>query len=157
MSASDAINDLIELKQLAEQERDAARRHRLLGVHERMASRTEGVRVSQAAEVLGVSTPTVRSWLDANVLIAVQGKRPMRVTAASLAAAKRAVDEIRSHRDDRHLLADVARLLRDRAALGSDARAGIEDMRAGRVTRLDRARLNELLPPAKEAKRSSST
>jgi hypothetical protein len=158
MSASDAINDLIELKQLAEQERNAARRRRLLGVHERIASRTEGVRISQAADVLGLSAPTVRAWLDANVLIAVQGKRPTRVTAASLAAVKRAVDEIRSHRDDRHLLADVARLLRDHhAALGSDAHAGIEDMRAGRVTRLDRARLDELLPPAKEAKRSSST
>jgi hypothetical protein len=157
MSASDAIDDLIELKQLAEQERDAARRRRLLGVHERMASRTEGVRVSQAADVLGLSAPTIRAWLDANVLIAVQGKRPTRVTAASLAAVKRAVDEIRSHRDDRRLLADVARLLRDHAALGSDADDGIEDLRAGRVTRLDRARLDELLPPAKEAKRSTST
>jgi hypothetical protein len=157
MSTSDAINDLIELKQLAEQERNAARRRRLLGVHERIASRTEGVRVSQAAEVLGLSAPTVRAWLDANVLIAVKGKGPTRVTAASLAAVKRAVDEIRSHRDDRHLLADVARVLRDNAALGSDADAGIEDMRAGQVTRLDRARLDKLLPPAKEAKRSSST
>ncbi len=157
MSASDAIDDLIELKQLAEQERDAARRRRLLGVHERMASRTEGVRVSQAAEVLGLSTPTVRAWLDANVLSAVQAKGPTRVTAASLAAAKRAVDEIRSHREDRHLLADVARLLRDHAALGSDAHAGIEDLSAGRMTRLNRARLDELLPPAKEAKRSTST
>jgi hypothetical protein len=156
MSASDAIDDLIELKQLAEQERDAARRRRLLGVHERMASRTEGVRVSQAADVLGLSGPTVRAWLDAKVLIAVQGKGPVRVTAASLAAVKRAVDEIRSHRDDRRLLADVARLLRDHAALGSDADDGIEDLRAGRVTRLDRTRLDELLP-AKEAKRSTST
>jgi hypothetical protein len=157
MSASDAIDDLIELKQLADQERDAARRRRLLGVHERVASRTEGVKVSEAADVLGLSAPTVRAWLDANVLIAVQGKGPTRVTAASLAAVKRAVDEIRSHRDDRRLLADVARLLRDHAALGSDADAGIEDLRAGRVTRLDRARLDELLPPAKEAKRSTST
>jgi hypothetical protein len=157
MSASDAIDDLIELKQLAEQEHDAARRRRLLGVHERVASRTEGVRVSEAADVLGLSAPTVRAWLDANVLIAVQGKRPKRVTAASLAAVKRAVDEIRSRRDDRRLLADVARMLRDHAALGSDAHAGIEDLRAGRVTRLDRARLDELLPPANEAKRSTST
>jgi hypothetical protein len=157
MSASDAIDDLIELKQLADQERDAARRRRLLGVHERVASRTEGVKVSEAADVLGLSAPTVRAWLDANVLIAVQGKGPKRVTAASLAAVKRAVDEIRSHRDDRRLLADVARLLRDHAALGSDADAGIEDLRAGRVTRLDRARLDKLQPPAKEAKRSTST
>jgi hypothetical protein len=157
MSASDAIDDLIELKQLAEQERDAARRRRLLGVHERMASRTEGVKVSEAADVLGLSAPTVRAWLDTNVLITVQGKGPKRVTAGSLAAVKRAVDEIRSHRDDRRLLADVARMLRDHGALGSDADAGIEDLRAGRVTRLDRARLDELLPPAKEAKRSTST
>jgi hypothetical protein len=157
MSATHAIDDLIELQQLAEQERDAARRRRLLGVHDRMASRTEGIRVSEAALILRLSAPTVRAWLDANVLIAVPGRTPARVTAASLAAAKRAVDEIRSHRDDRHLLADVARRLRDRAALGSDAEAGIEDMRAGRVTRLDRTRLDELLPPAKKAKRSSST
>jgi hypothetical protein len=157
MSATEAIDDLIELKRLAEQERDAARRRRLLGIHDRVASRTEGVKISEAARVLGLSAPTVRAWLDANVLIAVPGRSPVRVTAASLAAAKRAVDEVRSHRDDRHLLADVARLLRDHAALGSDAHAGIEDMRAGRVTRLDRARLDELLPPAKEAKRSSSS
>ena len=157
MSASDAIDDLIELKQLAEQERDAVRRRRLLGVHERVASRTEGVKVSEAADVLGLSAPTVRAWLDANVLTAVQGKGAKRVTAGSLAAVKRAVDEIRSHRDDRRLLADVARMLRDHAALGSYADAGIEDLRAGRVTRLDRARLDELLPPAKEAKRSTST
>ena len=155
MSATEAIDDLIELKRLAEQERDAARRRRLLGIHDRVASRTEGVKISEAARVLGLSAPTVRAWLDANVLIAVLGRSPVRVTAASLAAAKRAVDEVRSHRDDRHLLADVARLLRDHAALGSDAHAGIEDMRAGRVTRLDRARLDELLPPAKEGKRSS--
>lgn len=157
MSASDAIDDLIELKQLAEQERDAARRRRLLGVHERVASRTEGVKVAEAADVLGLSAPTVRAWLDASVLIAVQGKGPKRVTAGSLAAVKRAVDEVRSHRDDRRLLADVARMLRDHAALGSDVDAGIEDLRAGRVTRLDRARLDELLPPPKEAKRSTST
>src|SRR6266536_1869686 len=124
MSATDAIDDLIELRQLAEQEHDVARRRRLLGVHDRMASRTEGIRVSEAALILGLSAPTVRAWIDANVLIAVPGRTPTRVTAASLAATKRAVDEIRSHRDDRHLLADVARLLRDRGALGADAEAG---------------------------------
>jgi hypothetical protein len=157
MSASDAIDDLIELRQLAEQEHNAARRRRLFGIHDRVAARTAGVRVSEAAGVLGLSAPTIRAWLDAKVLIAVPGQSPLRVTAASLAAAKRAVDEIRSRRDDRHLLADVARLLRDRAALGPDAHAGIEDMRAGRVTRLDHARLDELLPSTKEANRSSST
>jgi|SRR6266508_1521692 len=157
MSATEIIDDLIELERLAEQELDAARRRRLLGVHDRVASRTEGVPVSEAARVLGLSAPTVRAWVDAGVLGTIPNRTPVRVTATSLATTKRAVDEIRSHRDDRHLLAEVARLLRDRAALASDARDGIEDMRAGRVTRLDRARLDELLPPPKKAKRSSST
>jgi excisionase family DNA binding protein len=157
MSATEIIDDLIELERLAEQELDAARRHRLIGVHDRVASRTEGVPVSEAARVLGLSAPTVRAWVDAGVLGTIPNRTPVRVTATSLATTKRAVDEIRSHRDDRHLLAEVARLLRDRAALASDARDGIDDMRAGRVTRLDRARLDELLPPPKKAKRSSST
>jgi len=157
MSATEVIDDLIELERLAEQELDAARRRRLIGVHDRVASRTEGVPVSEAARVLGLSAPTVRAWVDAGVLGTIPNRTPVRVTATSLATTKRAVDEIRRHRDDRHLLAEVARLLRDRATLASDARDGIEDMRAGRVTRLDRARLDELLPPPKKAKRSPST
>jgi hypothetical protein len=107
---------------------------------------------------LGVSAPTVRSWIAAGILASLPG-RPVRVEVSSLAAAKRAVDLIRQHKDDRHLLADVARILRDRAVLaGADVAAGIEDLRSGRVTRLDRAELDALLPPpSKRSKRSSST
>src|SRR6266704_988629 len=154
MSATEVIDDLIELERLAEQEHDSARRRRLLGIHDRVASRTDGVPVSEAARVLGLSAPTIRAWVDAGVLGTIPNRTPVRVTATSLAATKRAVDEIRSHRDDRRLLTEVARLLRDRAALASDARDGIEAVRAGRLTRLDRSRLDELLPPRK-VKRSS--
>lgn len=58
----------------------------------------------------------------------------MRVDVLSLAAVKRAVDFLRAHGHDRHLLGAVMRLLRDRAVLGDDAiREGFEDLAAGRV------------------------
>jgi hypothetical protein len=76
---------------------------------------------------------------------------------ASLAVAKRALDEVRKHKDDRHLLADIARILRDQAAMtGEGVADGLDDFRSGRVRRLDQAGLDELLPP-KRTKRSSST
>ncbi len=157
MSAVEVVDDLIALAQLAEQEQDVARRGRLTAVHDHLAARDKGAKVSEVAVILGVSAPTVRSWIEAGVLGSVPG-RPIRVDFASLAVAKRAVDEIRAHSEDRHLLADVARLLRDRAVLaGAEVEGGIEDLRSGRTSRLDRAQLDELLPPPARVKRSSST
>lgn len=157
MSAVEVVDDLIALAQLAEQEKDEARRGRLTVVHDHLAARDKGAKVSEVAVILGVSAPTVRAWIEGGVLGSIPG-RPIRVDVVSLAAAKRAVDEIRAHSDDRHLLAEVARLLRDRAALaGADVEAGIEDLRSGRTSRFDRAQLDELLPPPARSKRSSST
>jgi hypothetical protein len=69
------------------------------------------------------------------------------VAVSSLAATKRAVDAIRQGKDDRHLLVDVLRMLRDRAVIsGQDSCEGIEDVGAGRLTNLDGAVLDELLP-----------
>jgi hypothetical protein len=156
MSAVEVVDDLIALAQLAEQEQDASRRGRLAMVHDRLAARESGAKVSEAAQILGVSAPTIRSWIAIGLLTAVS-QRPVRVDVVSLAAAKRAVDEIRKHKDDRHLLGDIARILRDQAAMtGPGVTDGLDDVRSGRVTRLDHARLDELLPP-KRTKRSSST
>ena len=156
MSAVEVVDDLIALAQLAEQEQDASRRGRLAMVHDRLAARERGAKVSEAAQILGVSAPTIRSWLATGLLRAVS-QRPIRVDVASLATAKRAVDEVRKYKDDRHLLADIARILRDQAAMtGPGVTDGLDDVRSGRVTPLDHARLDELLPP-KRTKRSSST
>ena len=48
--------------------------------------------MSEAASVLGLSVPTVRSWVAAGVLDAVPGRQPARVTYDSLALAKRGLD-----------------------------------------------------------------
>jgi hypothetical protein len=158
VSAVDLVHDLIELEQLAEQERDAARRRRLVAVANRVADRDAGAKVADAARILGVSAPTIRAWIEAGVLATVPEQSPVRVQISSLAATKRAVDEVRKHKDDRHLLIDVLHMLRDRAALtGRDVREGIEDLQAGRVEKLDRARLDELLPQRKRRQPSKSS
>lgn len=62
---------------------------------------------------------------------------PARVDVLSLAAVKRALDLLRDHGHDRHLLIAVMRILRDRAALaGEGVREGFDDLAAGRVVPL---------------------
>jgi hypothetical protein len=81
---------------------------------------------------------------------------PVRVDLGSLAAVKHAVDLLREHADDRRLLADVMRLLRDRAALeGEGVRQGFDDLAAGRVVSLTDDLLAEIAA-TKGKKRSRS-
>lgn len=156
MSLSHVVDDLIALQHLADQEDDAARRRSLDAIRRHVAERDQGAKVAEAAKVLAVSAPTVRAWTEAGALRAIPGLRPVRIDVMSLAAAKQVLDELRRQADERHLLADVLRVLRDRAALAGDGtQAGVEDAVAGRVRTLDRRGLDELLPP-KGTKKSKS-
>ncbi|MCY7365624.1 MAG: hypothetical protein LH469_10020 [Frankiaceae bacterium] len=156
MSLPGVVEDLLALQRLADDEQDAVRRQALDAVRQHVADRDRGAKVGEAAQVLGVSIPTVRAWIAAGALQAVVGSSPLRVGVMSLAAAKSVVDELRRHRGDRHLLADVLRVLRDRGVLvGTDVTDGVGDVAAGRVRRLDRASLDDLLPPS--GRRSSTS
>lgn len=158
MSLDGVVEDLITLQQLAGLERDASRRRSLDAVREHVAERDRGAKIAEAAEVLGLSAPTVRAWMKAGVLVALDGAGPARIGVMSLAATKQVVDELRRHRDDRHLLAEVLRILRDRSVLaGDDVTRGQGDLAAGRVRALDSSSLDELLPPKKRSKPSTST
>ena len=158
MSVTEVVEDLITLQWLAGLERHADRRLSLEAVRDHVAARNRGAKVLEAAQVLGVSAPTVRAWVKAGVVVAVDGPGPVRVTVMSLAAAKHVVDELRRHRDDRHLLAEVLRMLRDRGVLtGDDVRRGQADLAAGRLRRLDAASLDVLLSPTKKSRPSTST
>jgi hypothetical protein len=143
MSTAEVVSDLIELERLAEEESDSERRKTLVGIHDNLAARSGGAKVAEVARLLDVSLPTVRAWIDAGVLDEIPDKTPRRVTFESLAAVKRALDEIRAHADDRPLLMYVMRILRDRAAL-EGSQEGFEDYRAGRVTRLTPDLLDEI-------------
>lgn len=151
------VEDLIALQRLAEQERDAVRRRSLDAIRVHVAERDGGARVGEAAQVLGVSAPTVRAWIKAGALRAVARSSPLRVDVTSLAATKSVLDELRRHRGDGRLLAEVLRVLRDRGALaGDDVAAAVDDLAAGRVRRLDANRLDELLPTTRTHTSTSS-
>ncbi len=157
MSLAGVVEDLLALRRLAEGELDAERRQALDEVRQHVADRDRGAKVGEAAQVLGVSPPTVRAWIEAGALQAVAGSRPVRVRVMSLAATRSVLDELRRHRDDRHLLAGVLRVLRDRGDLtGEDVAEGVDDVSSGRVRRLDRTSLDELLPPSRARASTSS-
>ena len=135
MSLVEVVDDLLTLEELAEHEDDPDRRRSLDVVRSHLADRDRGAKVSEVADVLGLSQPTVRAWVEAGILEPIAGAAPMRVTVLSLADAKRALDLIRRHADDRQLLAQVSRVLRDREAL-ADSEEGFADLGAGRVVPL---------------------
>ena len=157
MSVGGVVEDLIALHRLAEQERDAVRRRSLDAIRGHVAERDGGAKVGEAAQVLGVSAPTVRAWIKAGALRTVTQSSPLRVDVTSLAATKSVLDELRRHRDDRRLLFEVLRVLRDRGGLaGDDVAAAVDDLAAGRVRRLDANRLDELLPTTRPETSTSS-
>ncbi len=135
MSVAEVVGDLLELQDLANAEEDPDRRRSLSDVVTHVARRERGAKVSEAAEVLGISQPTVRAWIDAGILTAIPDTKPVRIDVLVLAETKRALDLIRDHIDDRQLLVHVSRVLRDRAALEGSEEA-FADLRAGRTVPL---------------------
>lgn len=158
MSLAEVVQDLLELQDLATDEDDPARRQALEVVRTHVARRERGAKVSEAAEVLGISQPTVRTWIDSGVLTPVPGAKPVRIDVLALAETKWALDVIREHADDRQLLVHVMRVLRDRAALaGKGAREGFEDLAAGRVVPLSDDLLEELKATRRKARSRSES
>ena len=135
VSLAEVVGDLLSLTELAAHEDEPERRRSLHAVRTHLAARDQGAKVSEAAEVLEISQPTVRAWLDGGILAAVAGTKPLRVGVLSLAEVKRSLNLIRLHADDRQLLAQVMRVLRDREALAG-SEEGSAGLRAGRVVPL---------------------
>lgn len=157
MALRDVVDDLITLQRLSDEEPDPARRRKLDAVRAHLVAREPGLKVADAARSLGLTPPTVRSWLQSGVLDVVPGASPVRVEVRSLAEVKHAVDLLREHGHDRSLLVAVMRILRDRAALGVEGvREGLQDLAAGRVVPLTDELLAEIAT-TEGTKRSRST
>ncbi|MGH3026783.1 MAG: helix-turn-helix domain-containing protein, partial [Gaiellaceae bacterium] len=92
MSLIGVVDDLLALEELAEQENDPDRRRSLDLVRTHLADRDRGAKVSEVAQLLGLSQPTVRAWMAAGVLHAHSRTAPARVDVLSLAEVKRVVD-----------------------------------------------------------------
>jgi transposase-like protein len=124
MSLVGVVDDLLALEELAEHESDPERRRSLDLVRTHLADRDRGAKVSEVAQLLGLSQPTVRAWMAAGVLQTRGTATPARVNVLSLAEVKRAVDLLRQHGEDRNLLVAVMHLLRDRSVLAGDRASG---------------------------------
>lgn len=156
MARTDVVDDLIALQRLVDDEPDPERRQKLDAVRSHLVAREPGLKVADAARVLGLTPPTVRSWLQSGLLDAVPAASPVRVEVRALAEVKYAVDLLREHGRDRNLLVAVMRILRDRAALeGEGVREGFEDLASGRLVPLTDDLLAEIAT-TKGTKRSRS-
>ncbi len=158
MSSAEVVGDLLALEELAAHEKDADRRRALDAVRRHVADRDRGAKVSEAAQVLRISQPTVRAWIEAGILTTRSDASPVRVDLLSLVAVKRVVDLLREHGHDRNLLAAALRMLRDRAALdGEGVAEGLGDLADGRLVPVTDDLLDELAAPSRGKKRSASS
>jgi excisionase family DNA binding protein len=101
---------------------------------DRPASESSGLPVSQAADYLGVSEPTVRAWLKRGVLHRVPHAKPVLVERSSLRSAHRAVEELRRRGRDRDWLHALVDLLHDRAERRRpELLRGMEELKRGQL------------------------
>ncbi|MHB2027771.1 MAG: hypothetical protein ACYCPT_03010 [Acidimicrobiales bacterium] len=105
--------------------------------------RLEAVPVSAAADVLEVSQPTIRSWIDRSVLDVRAGSRPLRITPESLGRAVAAVRRLRSAGETKGLLEKVVRDLEDRE-VRLELVDRVEELRQGKTVPIDLDNLDDL-------------
>jgi transposase len=91
-----------------------------------------GVLVAQAAEHLGVSGPTVRSWMQRGALRTVPGATPAQIEPESLRRVTRGIAELRERGQDRDWLLALVDYLDDINVRRNPAlREGLEQLRRG--------------------------
>lgn len=93
-----------------------------------------GLPVAMAADYLGVSEPTVRSWLRRGVLRALRDTKPVMIELESLRRAHHAVDELRESGQDRDWLRALVDLLHDRAERERpEIKQGLDELKRGKL------------------------
>jgi hypothetical protein len=93
-----------------------------------------GLPVASAADYLGVSEPTVRSWVKRGVLRAVPSAKPVVIELPSLRSAHRAIEELRERGQDRDWLRALVDYLDDLAVRESpEVQRGLAELEAGEL------------------------
>jgi excisionase family DNA binding protein len=88
--------------------------------------------VPEVADELGVSRPTVRSWIGKGLLDVVAGTSPVRVRFASVQQLKKRLGKLRELATDERRFSQLLREAADQRALTQPgAREGLEDALAG--------------------------
>ena len=136
--AEHAVADVEDLNAvLADASVEPRLRKRLTQIRERRLAEVPGVPVSVAARILGLSPQTVRAWLDAGVLDAMPGSRPVTISTGHLAEVVSLVERLRRAGRDRDLLtAVVDRFEDERVASQPRVRRSLTALRDGRLQAL---------------------
>jgi len=93
-----------------------------------------GVPVAHAARRLGISEPTVRSWIARGALRAVTGSSPVEIEPESLRDVGRALQELRERGQEREWLQALADYLDDHTARrGPALKTGLEQLARGEL------------------------
>jgi hypothetical protein len=134
-----------ELAELVSELRSASRSkaglERAVGQLEALSARMQetlrwpgGLAVSQTAERLRVSEPTVRKWLTEGLLEQIEGRKPAEVSQRSVIEVERVLQAVRESYPARQWSEALAAFLHDRDLLGQPwAREGIEQLRRGEL------------------------
>jgi hypothetical protein len=105
-----------------------------IAVRLRNVARVDDVPVSLAADYLGVSAPTVRSWVKRGVLEPAPNSKPLRVGAASLQRVRHSLDELRARGQDGDWLASLTDYLDDIADRRSaPVQQGLKELERGKL------------------------
>lgn len=103
-------------------------------------TQTPPVRLSVAAELLGISVPTARAWADEGIL-ELRGESPQRVSFGSVVRVRPIIRELKRQGQNRDLLAMVIARLEDQETLEDELLIrSLEEMRAGKRVRRRGAR-----------------
>jgi hypothetical protein len=111
------LADLLSLARCRTSDRALQATIRRMSLRHDQGPRPSAVKLACAAELLGVSVPTIRSWMAYGVLRAVPGEKVTRISATSMAEALVIVREMKDGESGRRRLARVIDALRDRDLL----------------------------------------
>lgn len=101
---------------------------------ESTTTRTPGLSVAAASDYLGVSEPTIRAWLQRDVLSAVDGVKPILIDPTSLRVVHRLLAELRERAEDPAWLRSFVDYVHDLAVIRSSAvQQGLAEMKAGKL------------------------
>lgn len=129
------LDSLDEVEEVEPSVRANPRSHRILEEMRRMQVRAlPALRISAAAEVLGVTEPTVRLWTDEGLLQEVERHPVRRVSAQSVLRVRPIVTALRRHGRKRNLLEAIFAQLSDELQLEADGlQESLEQMRRGEI------------------------
>ncbi|HVC07130.1 MAG TPA: hypothetical protein VND98_06060 [Solirubrobacterales bacterium] len=126
------IDDLDELENSLGRNKDA--RLKVVRLRRRRLAEAPSVRLSVAGKLLGLSIPTIRTWIDRGLLEEIGSSSPRRVTLRSVLEVRPLVRELRALGRDRNLLeAILARVEDERTLSDHKLQRSLDEMRSGKL------------------------